>query len=384
MEWICNKTRALFCGRLEDETPLPLITCKGYFFLLLLYNVLGDNMKFIHMADLHLGRIFSGIKNSNISKNRGEDLWACLSEIIDICNEKEVDLLLIAGDLFERDFFRFKEVSRLKSIFSRCRSRIVISPGNHDYMDSTSPYHILDELENVFIFKDFNLSYFDFRDINTRVHGFSWERPHYTSFYDFKDLNIRDGYTNILLCHGSVMRQGEYLPLNISNHSELDYVALGHIHKASKLTSKMYYCGSPIGLSFKESGEKGVLLYDNGKVESILIGSREFNSVEISVTGKDFDTVVNEIKRSIKNRNALNRITLTGSGDGFNFIENHFKDYYYVDFIDNTTTPYDYENIYREYSGTIIGDYIEKCSELNIEDEKKWKILEYGMRVLSK
>ena len=57
-------------------------------------------MSFIHIADLHLGS--SPEAEFLWGKNRAEEIWDSFAAVIDACNEKEIDLLLIAGDLFDR------------------------------------------------------------------------------------------------------------------------------------------------------------------------------------------------------------------------------------------------------------------------------------------
>ena len=57
-------------------------------------------MKFIHIADTHLGAEPEGLKLG--SESRAKELWDALEQIVNICEWEEMDLLLIAGDLFHR------------------------------------------------------------------------------------------------------------------------------------------------------------------------------------------------------------------------------------------------------------------------------------------
>ena len=57
-------------------------------------------MRFIHIADLHLG--MEPDKDCSWSKMRGRELWDAFSNIIEICRKEKTDLLLIAGDLFHK------------------------------------------------------------------------------------------------------------------------------------------------------------------------------------------------------------------------------------------------------------------------------------------
>ena len=57
-------------------------------------------MKFIHIADVHLG----AIPDSNMpwAEDREKERWEGFRNIINVCNEEDVDLLLIAGDFFHK------------------------------------------------------------------------------------------------------------------------------------------------------------------------------------------------------------------------------------------------------------------------------------------
>ena len=71
-------------------------------------------MKFIHIADVHLGAEPEGLKLG--SKSRGQEIWESLEQITKICEWEEVDLLLIAGDLFHRQPLK-KELKELNYLF---------------------------------------------------------------------------------------------------------------------------------------------------------------------------------------------------------------------------------------------------------------------------
>ena len=57
-------------------------------------------MKFLHTADLHLGRSFPGLSPER-AKERREDLKQVLRNLVVQCNDHAVDLLIIAGNLFD-------------------------------------------------------------------------------------------------------------------------------------------------------------------------------------------------------------------------------------------------------------------------------------------
>lgn len=57
-------------------------------------------MRFIHMADVHLGAVpDSGCPWSAFREN---EIWETFVRVIDQIREEKIELLLIAGDLFHR------------------------------------------------------------------------------------------------------------------------------------------------------------------------------------------------------------------------------------------------------------------------------------------
>ena len=57
-------------------------------------------MKFMHMADCHIGQIPEA--DRPYSKDRAYDIKDTFANAIKYCGENKIDLLLIAGDLFNR------------------------------------------------------------------------------------------------------------------------------------------------------------------------------------------------------------------------------------------------------------------------------------------
>jgi DNA repair exonuclease SbcCD nuclease subunit len=95
-------------------------------------------MKFIHIADIHLG----ATPDSNMpwGPQREKEIWTSFQDIVRICNEEKVDLLLIAGDMFHRQPL-VRELKEVNYILSRLESaKAVIMAGNHDYIGPRSYY----------------------------------------------------------------------------------------------------------------------------------------------------------------------------------------------------------------------------------------------------
>lgn len=83
-----------------------------------------DTLRIAMVADLHLGY--------NIGANE-------MQTMADIINREDVDIVLIAGDIYDNDYDAISEIDRLRDIFLGIQSRygIYACYGNHDVAEST-------------------------------------------------------------------------------------------------------------------------------------------------------------------------------------------------------------------------------------------------------
>src|SRR5438552_5013375 len=85
-------------------------------------------MRFLHTADWHVGKRLKG-------RSREEETAAALDQVVQIAAESAVDLVLIAGDVYEHrtvspeaDLLVFDALTRLRDT----GAKVVLVPGNHD------------------------------------------------------------------------------------------------------------------------------------------------------------------------------------------------------------------------------------------------------------
>lgn len=104
-------------------------------------------MKFIHIADLHLGA--EPDAGRAYSQNRSQELWETLQSVLEVCEEEQTDLLLIAGDIFHGQPLR-RELKELNYYFAELtHTKVVLIAGNHDYIRKDSYYRTFQWNENV-------------------------------------------------------------------------------------------------------------------------------------------------------------------------------------------------------------------------------------------
>ena len=277
-------------------------------------------LKIIHCADIHFNSAMSGIKDSTKVNIRQEDLKETFKRIISLA--QNADLLLISGDLFDGKSVSKSTLNFLREQFLKIPDvKVFMVAGNHDYMGETSPYRSFDFGENVHIFNTemecveldncdvYGVSFKTSNDEREMLKGFSATNPDKIS---------------ICVMHGN-LAGADYNPIKVADieKSGLDYLALGHIHKASPLekAGKTYYayCGCPEGRGNDETGKKGVYAIELTKgnilnCEFVPVSSRIYFDEEIDVSGaQSYDEIMEKIKEKYAGEEHIYRFTLVGN-----------------------------------------------------------------------
>ena len=352
-----------------------------------------EKITFIHTADLHLDAPMNEF-GGKAAKRRNER-FAVLKVIIELCRKKNANMLLIAGDLFDSCSPDPACVRNVSSLFASLdNTQIFICAGNHDYLHMHSPFTEDIWSDNVHIFGE-NSGYFDIPGKNCRVHGVSFNRPYITNCMQERFTSADSSMANILVMHGDTTDKSEYNPMDTDKFSALNmnYTALGHIHKRSEpkkaggTSNSIYaYSGSPEPLTMDEYGEKGVYFgtIENGKtsVEFIPVNLRTVYDLSLDVSGcrSDFD-IYEKIFDKIKNirdyKEQMLRLTLSGR---VSFIPDisHIKqllseDIFFVRIHDNTFPDFDVKKIAEEFSlrGKFAKRMLEKIAAETDSDERE-------------
>ena len=308
----------------------------SFFDFKLWYNYFGDKMKIIHTADLHLKKFYKGSLPLEISNILLEDAWKALGEVFDFSNEVDADLILIAGDLFEREFFNLSDLNRFLDLVKNSSAKVFLVFGNHDYLSKDNLFLKVDLPENLYIFRN-ELDYFEISDLKTRIYGISYDNFSFKK--DFKDLNLDKDFINIGLFH-SDLKDERYLPLAESFLKQFNYVALGHIHKREKVFENTYYAGSLLPLSFKDKGKRGIIYLDDEKksIEFKNFSKREFINLDINLKNDmEYSEILKMIQEKIDENN-LYRISLLGHSRHPDDLENFLKENisaFYFEIINN-------------------------------------------------
>lgn len=348
------------------------------------------NMKFIHIADVHLGATPDA--NYPWGKVRSREIMESFKSILNICEEERIPLLLIAGDLFHRQPL-VRELKEVNYLFGQLTdTRVVLIAGNHDYIGERSNYKEFTFSKNVTMLDSQEMERVYFEDLNIEVYGFSYHtrdirEPRYDQvFVERKDR------INILLAHGGDERN---IPINKNKLKELefDYIALGHIHKPEIIAENIAYCGSLEPLDVNEVGPRGYIRGNIEKgecsIEFVPHSKRRYyhltiNSTE-SMTNEELLDVAKEKLAELGMEN-IYKIVIQGIRSPEMFYE---KEFFYhlgnvIDVQDETVPDYDFDQLYEENEDNIIGRYIDTICNSNESDAVIRKALYYGIEALLK
>ena len=271
-------------------------------------------MKILHTSDWHLGRSLYG-------KKRYEEFFSFLDWLTSVIEEERIDILLVAGDVFDNStpsnraqelYYKF-----LSRVSGSCCQHIVVIAGNHDSptflnapkellramnvhvigsADSSSEVLVLNDNEDSPMAIVCAVPYLRDRDIRTVDAGESLTdktsklllglRNHYEEVFalaESKQLELAGaGYSDVpvlgmghLFTVGGEVVDGDGVrELYTGSLAHVDcnvfpefvnYVALGHLHSSQSVSGNKHirYSGSPVPMGFGESKQsKSVVIVE--------------------------------------------------------------------------------------------------------------------------
>lgn len=253
-------------------------------------------MRILHAADLHLDSAFAALSADGARQRRRESR-DILNALAQLAQKEKVDLVLLAGDLFDGERVYPETIEQLKNALQKMACPVFISPGNHDPYMPRSPYAKEDWPENVRIFRTEELSSVELPQLGCVVHGAAFTQQHRETEALDGFAVPEDGKVHLLCLHGAVNEPGSKYG-NISREqiarSGFAYLALGHIHQYSGAqragNSVWVYPGCPEGRGFDETGDKGAVLVDmeSGAVDVrfVPLCRRRYHILNVDVTDR--------------------------------------------------------------------------------------------------
>ena len=160
-------------------------------------------VKILHCADIHLGAELTTLGRSSVA--RRAEIKNTFMNIIKLCQEDQVELLLIAGDLFDSVHVQENTLEEIKDGFASLKDTVVvIAPGNHDPYTLDSPYAKKDFWsENDIIFKS-GLEKVEFENLGIRLWGAAFTETYVTASMLKNHTVPKDELINICVIHADI------------------------------------------------------------------------------------------------------------------------------------------------------------------------------------
>lgn len=281
-------------------------------------------VKVLHAADFHLDSAFGALTAAQARERRGE-MRDLLDRIAQKANDEKVDIVLLAGDLFDGAAIYRETAEALAETLGEIYARVFISPGNHDPYVPGGVYAAVDWPENVTIFKYGMVESVELPELNCVVHGAAFRDASQTESFLRGFAAPEDGRIHVAVLHGDVTNaESDYAPIRKEDiaKSNLHYLALGHVHQFSGVqkAGKTFYAypGCAEGRGFDELGEKGVLCgrvsADEVEMRFVPMACRRYEILTLDITGRDAAQVLEEALGSDAKKN-IYRVILTGETD---------------------------------------------------------------------
>ena len=251
-------------------------------------------MKFMHIADVHLGADPDAGMFADV--DRGVEIRDTFEKIIMRARKEQGDLLLVAGDLFHRQPL-VRELREVDYLFREVFGRpVVLIAGNHDYIKAASNYRTFKWSDNVHLLMGDDttgrLDRIYLENLNTEVYGFSYTAKEITAPLYRNARPEKNGRIHILLAHGG---DAKHIPVTPSDLAAtgFDYIALGHIHKPGIVVPGLAaYAGAPEPADHNDLGRHGVIIGEirqgqDCRIAFLPMAKREYRHEELVLTEED-------------------------------------------------------------------------------------------------
>lgn len=294
-------------------------------------------MKFIHCSDLHIDSPLRGLERyegAPVDAMRAAPRGA-MKNIVELATANKVDLVAIAGDIFDGDWRDFNTGLFFTTQLARLAANgipVVLIKGNHDAASEITKS--LRTPPNVTTLSHRKPETKLFANIGLAVHGQSFAERAVVDDLATSYPPAVPGMFNLALLHTSLAGNplhDPYAPtsLDVLKSKGYDYWALGHIHARQVISAtspRVIYCGNSQGRHAREVGPKGCELVtvedDEISTEFVPTDTVRWVQIDLDIAGlNDFDGLLDAARAKLLaevgnsgDRVIATRFTLVGTG----------------------------------------------------------------------
>ena len=350
-------------------------------------------MKILHCADIHLDSPMETHMTREQAATRNTEILKSFQRMTEYAAREKIKLVVIAGDFFDGERVTRRTVDGiLDAVTSTPQIDYLYVSGNHDnwtnaFIDYEVPvnFKCFTDKWDTFTYGDVSVSSIEMTKANAEML--------------YEQLPRQNNVINIVMLHGqtSTVSGVDNVNLTLLKNKNIQYLALGHIHKYSwgQLDRDGIYCypGCLEGRGFDECGKKGFVVLDTDarKIEPAFIpfSLREIHNIEIDITGCLNNTeIYNAMKKETRDiqKDDMVEFILTGTQDISTDISIKYlyrladSDFFFVKIKDNTKVaidPKEYEN-----DISLKGEFIRLVMSSDWSEERKIQIIRTGIEAL--
>ena len=325
-----------------------------------------QSVRILHTGDLHLDSPFACLSPEK-SEERRRELRETFGRLINLARQEQVDLILIAGDLFDAAYVTSRTANRIIEEFAALRpTEIVIAPGNHDPYTPKSLWASGRLPANVHVFSTEDLAAFSFPALGVTVYGWAFLSDR-LEFSPLASRRVDDPDRLNLICgHCDLgVPLSKYAPVTTADVAAFgaQYAAFGHRHVIAPPQTigertLCAYCGCIEGRSFDEPGKGGVYIIDAKKQEGgwalslrrVPLALRRYETATVDISGVDSEREVGRRIKAVVEENGYGRdtalrVTLTGATPPAFSVPREANGealgLFYLELIDRTTPTFD-------------------------------------------
>ena len=312
-------------------------------------------MRFLHISDIHLGKLL-------FQQNLLEIQIDLLNQIIDYLVDNDIDVLIMAGDIYDRSVPSNEAIEALNDFLSslilKHHKKVLMIAGNHDSATRLSfasgllkqeglyiEAFVQDEMKpvviagvNFYLLPFFKPSYIRYLYNDESIVTY---QDAFAAYMKRQKINLDE--TNILITHQFIAGNKEVIKseseailsvggseiIDVSLVKQFDYVALGHIHAPQQISrDTIRYSGSLMRYSFDEVKQK----------KSI---------VDVSIANKKVTYQLVELKPK------QDLIKITGYFDEVMNYDNNHNDFIAVELLDTKIVPNAIDYLRKKYENVL-------------------------------
>jgi len=288
------------------------------------------SISFIHTADWQIGKQFANIKG-DIAAFLREARFDVIKTLGSLANEHKADAILVAGDVFDANEISDTTIRKTLNAMQEYKGPWILLPGNHDPALAQSVWtrmkNLPEKTDNIILALDpepISVAN-DKLLILPAPLKLRHEYKDLTEWYD--TFQSPSSAFKVGLAHGSI--EG-FLPESAEIHNmisyqrtekaELDYLALGDWHGQMKVSTKVWYAGTPEQDRFQDNEPGKALLVtlnkndDVPRVESLDTGKYQWHKIQFAIfTANDIEALNDDFSKFQSAKNQVISLSLDGN-----------------------------------------------------------------------